>query len=113
MTDEEKEIVERIKSTVKANAPDAKVILYGSRARGDAHEESDWDLLVLLNKEKVLPADYDRTSFVLFLLGLNFNTSIEVCLYTTAEWEKRSFTIFYKNIKEEGIVLYDANSRRT
>lgn len=34
--------------------------LYGSRARGDFHEDSDWDLLVLLNKEQRDKDDWDN-----------------------------------------------------
>ena len=36
--------------------PDAQLILFGSQARNDAHEESDWDLLILLN-DKYLQQD--------------------------------------------------------
>ena len=36
-----------VKSAVLGVAPDAEVILYGSRARGDFGPESDWDFLVL------------------------------------------------------------------
>ncbi len=38
-----------IKRTVRAIEPDAEVILYGSRARGDAEADSDWDLLILVD----------------------------------------------------------------
>ncbi len=31
---------------------EAEVVLFGSRARGDFHDESDWDVLVLVNKEE-------------------------------------------------------------
>lgn len=34
--------------------------LYGSRARGNFHEDSDWDLLVLLNKEQRDKDDWDN-----------------------------------------------------
>ncbi len=30
--------------------PDASIILYGSRARGNYSPESDWDFLILLNR---------------------------------------------------------------
>jgi predicted nucleotidyltransferase len=37
----------------RSQAPDAKVILYGSRAHKDACSDSDWDILVLLDREKI------------------------------------------------------------
>lgn len=46
-----KEILSCIKAAVQELIPDAKVYLFGSRARGDWNEESDWDILVL-TKEK-------------------------------------------------------------
>ena len=34
-----------------------KVFLFGLQARGDVHDESDWDILILLDKEKITSAD--------------------------------------------------------
>jgi uncharacterized protein len=43
------ELLERVKQAVHAVEPEADIVLYGSRARGDAHAESDWDFLILLD----------------------------------------------------------------
>lgn len=43
------ELPKRVKECVLSIEPTAEVILYGSRARGDSHEESDWDFLVLVD----------------------------------------------------------------
>jgi predicted nucleotidyltransferase len=101
----DKEILAQIKSTVKEQAPDAKVILYGSRARGDARPDSDWDILVLLDREKIKSEEHDRIAYPLYDLGWDLDADISVHLYTTEDWNKRNFTIFYKNIEAEGIVL--------
>ena len=43
------ELLERVKQAVREVEPEAAIVLYGSRARGEAHAESDWDFLILLD----------------------------------------------------------------
>ncbi len=42
------------------------IVLFGSRARGEAREDSDWDLLVIA---KALPDDYLDRHFLLKRIG--------------------------------------------
>ena len=50
-----KDVLEHIEDTVRDIMPlDARILLFGSRARGDARPDSDWDILIILNKTKEL-----------------------------------------------------------
>ncbi len=49
----QREISHKISSKIREKEPEAEVILYGSRARGNPTSESDWDILVLLDEEAV------------------------------------------------------------
>ena len=51
------DIVRRIAEVIHRIAPDAKTILYGSEARGDARHDSDIDLLILLDDSEELTPD--------------------------------------------------------
>ena len=48
---------------------DGHLYLYGSRARGDFKPNSDWDLLILLNKDKEEYSDFDTYSYPFIALG--------------------------------------------
>ena len=98
-------ILSEIKKTLRAVAPEAKAILFGSRARNDAREDSDWDILILIDKDKIGNDDFDDVAYPLVELGWNLNEMITPILYTVREWSKRSFTVFYKNVEQEGVVL--------
>jgi predicted nucleotidyltransferase len=43
------ELLERVKQTIHEVGAETDIILYGSRACGDAHAESDMDFLILLD----------------------------------------------------------------
>ncbi|MDR0972739.1 MAG: nucleotidyltransferase domain-containing protein [Prevotellaceae bacterium] len=105
MIQSSKHILSAIQDTLRKVAPQAKAILYGSRARGDNHVNSDWDILILLDKEKLDANDFDDISYPLYELGWQLDEVIIPKLYTVNEWLKRKITPFYKNIEREGIVL--------
>jgi len=79
--------------------------LYGSRARGDEKKSSDWDLLILLDKEKIEGSDYDNYAFPLSMLGWKINMDINPVLYTQDEWKDNSSTLFWHNVERDKIEL--------
>lgn len=99
------ELLSAIRLTLKAITPDARVILFGSQARENARPDSDWDILVILDKPKIESSDFDDISYPLYELGWKEGEHFSAKLYTKAEWLKRSFTPFYKNVEKEGILL--------
>ncbi len=95
-----------IQSAVHTMVPaGTKVILYGSQARGTMRKDSDWDLLILLNKDKIEDSDFDTISYPLIEFGWENGEQVSPKLYTVADWEKRRFTLFYKNVGQEGVAL--------
>ena len=85
--------------------PNEKVILFGSQARGDAREDSDWDLLVLLDKEKKnWYDDYDKYGYPFTEIGDNYGTYISVKIFTKKDWETHPRMLRY-NVEREGIEI--------
>jgi len=97
------QIFEEIQTLKRQILPNEKVILFGSQARGDAREDSDWDLLVLLNKEKKTFEDENTYAYPFDKMGWKRGVAINTILYSTKEWQEKSITPFYKNVEKEGI----------
>ena len=105
MLAKDRDIAQLIRRRISQIDPQAKVILYGSRARGDARINSDWDILILTD----YPTDLNQESVFrdhLYDLELKTGESFSVFAYSKSEWHgKQSITPFYRNVNKEGIAL--------
>ena len=97
------EILQEIKRRVSVAAPTAEVVLYGSYARGDQQVDSDIDLLILVDAEKV---DHELESSIthpLYHLEYATGTIISPRVISKKEWYSRPFvTPFFLNVEREG-----------
>lgn len=98
------EITDLIRKTIYAYDPTAKIILYGSRARGDAREDSDWDVLTIINKENVSREDTRNMGYNLWEKGIDVGEEINNFIYTSKQWDD-TFSMFKFHVRDEGILL--------
>ena len=85
---------------------DARIILYGSQARGQATEQSDLDLLVLLNSE-MSTQEKNRIHDALYEIGLENDIVISMLIKSVPDWERpiSKATPLYQAIRNEGILV--------
>lgn len=100
-------ILQRIKDSVNTTEPGATLILYGSYARGDYREDSDIDLLVLVDKDtnKVSYEDESKVTHPLYSIELETGIMIHPVVYTKKAWASHRVTPFYENVNREGKIL--------
>ena len=100
------EVVNRISQTIHRVAPTATAILYGSEARGDARQDSDIDVLILLDGEKRDLKHEDELAGELYDIELATGILISPIIMPRKQWESRPFkTPFYVHVMNEGIRL--------
>jgi uncharacterized protein len=104
---EHKHLLWRIKSTILAIEPDAEVYLYGSRARGEAKNDSDWDVLVLVNGR----VTHERKRYIWYALNdieLATSTNIIATVKNVYDWSHNDVlqaTPFHQNVKLDALFL--------
>ncbi len=102
MTDEL--FLQEVKRYVQEIDPQAEVWLFGSRARGDARDDSDWDFLVLTNNDLSGGRRWQFSDH-LFDIELETGRMISTIVWPQQERSRYAATDLYANAMEEGIQL--------
>jgi predicted nucleotidyltransferase len=102
----DKALLDRCRQAVKRVVPDADIVLYGSRARGDAHQYSDYDILILVD-QPVSIALKDEILSSVYPLELETGAMLTLVTYNRQQWESIPYREmpFHKNIERDGVVL--------
>lgn len=107
LTLDEKKIIEEFKKRLKEKFADEiiKIIVFGSKARGDAEKNSDIDVLVITsshdwkNRSEIRKIGYDLDE------KIDYRLSIQVIPQSHLIYLKNNNFQFIKNIESEGIVI--------
>ena len=97
---------QRIKQAVLAAEPEAKVYLFGSLARGDAHTESDWDFLILLGGP-VDRAREKRLRHRAYEAEWDAGEPMSLRVYSREQWSTPPlrWTPFHENVQRERVAV--------
>lgn len=105
LTLEEKAWLDAYRETLEKKHPGAvqQILIYGSKARGQAHAESDLDVLLIVKTEAgALKRELRRIGY---LLAATVEVWPSILAYTQEEWEsrKRSGSSFRKAVERDAV----------
>jgi len=105
LKEQEIKVIEKFKSLLEKRFKPHRIILFGSRAKGDAEEYSDMDLVVIVEK-----ADEELKNYIsdcAWEAGFEYGIVLVPVVFTRKEWEEgiESQSLFVQAVKKEGISL--------
>ena len=103
----ESDAIEAAVRMLKSELSITKVILFGSKARGDYDEHSDIDLLVVTSR--LLHWKEEKAVVeALFDIGMEYDVIFSPLFTFSDEWEEGIFTEFpvYREISQDGAVVF-------
>ncbi len=99
------ELLPEITGRIVAISQPKKVILFGSYARGDQQQDSDLDLLVIMDKVDSPRAESNRIRRA--LRGLLVPMDVIVASCEQIEVHRNTIGFIYKSALDEGKVIYE------
>ncbi|NIA28393.1 MAG: nucleotidyltransferase domain-containing protein [Actinobacteria bacterium] len=100
------DLIKKIKKQIKHTYPNAQIYLFGSRARGDAGKESDWDFLILLDRQ-VSEKEKLEIRYSLYEIEWESDQVINSVIHSKNEWNLPMMKAmpFHQNVMKEGTLL--------
>ena len=105
MTNKEKTVLSKFKELLSKRLPNYRVMLFGSRARGDAEECSDMDIIVITDSVNKEIEDY--ISDCAWEAGIDEGIVVCPISYSTQEWESSLIqqSHFAKSARRDGVTI--------
>ena len=102
----ERDLLLRCKQTIRATDPTADLILFGSRARGEAEADSDYDLLILTDGDSGLKRE-DSFRKSLYPLELETGAMLSIMAINRQVWDSTLYREmpFGRNVRRDGVLL--------
>lgn len=103
MENKNSEVLSMIGNTIRSAEPTAEAIVYGSRTRGDARNDSDWDVVIIVDTPEESQTQFKKLSYDIWVMGLDSGIEINPLIYTRKQWDNSRPTLFKYNVLKDGI----------
>jgi uncharacterized protein len=102
----EKIVLDRFKSLLSDHVGLHRLILFGSRARGDADPDSDLDVLVVLDSQTT-DSGRDLVSDCAWEAGFDYGLVVVPIVFAKQEWEEgpERYSLLSQAVQAEGIPI--------
>jgi DNA polymerase sigma len=102
----EKKILDKFKALILRRAKLIRIILFGSRARGDAEAGSDMDVVVILD-DGANDTDRDYVSDCAWEAGFEHGIVVVPVVFTQSEWESgpEHYSLLVQAVERDGVPL--------
>lgn len=99
-------LLDEVKNTIHEVEPTADVILFGSRSRGEAGVDSDWDFLVLVSG-KADDVRIDKIRHQLYELEWTSGEVLSSIVWSREEWDSDPYRLMplHQHIEKDGVRL--------
>lgn len=101
---ERQKIISAVKNQILSIDPNAKIFLFGSRARNDFRKDSDWDFLILTQK-KITRTLKNKISDLLFEIEIETGQVLTSIVQNPKAWNKYSNSPGFRNIVKDSIAI--------
>ena len=105
-TSDTQALLRKVQNKIRSIVPGADIIPYGSRVRGEANKDSDWDLLILIDQ----PVDNNLTIMLrdsLYETELETDEILSCIVRSKSDWYSPKYSVlpFKRIVEQEGILL--------